>query len=122
MDIYVILSPENAFAHFRTLQIINFALYYMEHPRLIEGGVQSYLYDTLSTCHNNRVKIYSIALNVGVLVVFVLVVVAALYFCYKRKKTPYEIHQKMARDQEYVLSKIRYYQGEQQNLMTSPIG
>ena len=94
----------------------------MECPRLIEGGVQSHLYDTLSMCHSNRIKIYSIALNVGVFVVFVLVVAAALYFCYKRKKTPYEIQQKMVRDQEYILSKIRYYQGEQQNLMTSPIG
>jgi len=92
------------------------------YPRLIENGVRSYVHDTLTTCHENRIKIYSIALNVGVLVIFVAIVVATLYFCYRRKLTPYEERQKMLRDQEYVLSKIRFYQSEQKNLMTSPIG
>lgn len=94
----------------------------MEFPRLIEQGTQSYLQHTLSICHENRVRIYSIALNIAVLVLFVLIVGAALYICYKRKPTPYEARQKMLRDQEIILSKIRYYQGEQKNLMMSPIG
>ena len=94
----------------------------MEFPRLIEQGTQSYLQHTLSVCHENRVRLYSIALNIGVLLIFVSIVGAALYICYKRKLTPYEVKQKMLRDQEMILSKIRYYQGEQKNLMMSPIG
>jgi len=94
----------------------------MEFPRLIEQGAQHYLHETLSMCHNNRLRIYSYALNIGVLVLFVAIVTAALYFCYKRKPTPYEQRQKMMRDQEIILSKIRYYQAEQKNFMVSPIG
>lgn len=94
----------------------------MEFPRLIEQGTQHYLQHTLSVCHENRVRIYSIALNVTVFLLFVSIVSAALYICYKRKPTPYEANQKMLRDQEIILSKIRYYQAEQKNLMMSPIG
>lgn len=93
----------------------------MERPQLIEQGAQSYLYDKLLSCHSNRIQIYSIALNMGVLILFLLIVGLALYFCYKRKKTPYEIQQKMMRDQDIILSKIRYYQAEQQKMMTTPL-
>ena len=94
----------------------------MDHPRLIESGVGNYMHDALNMCHSNRVRIYSIALNAGVLIIFAAIVFLTLYFCYRKKPTPYEAHQKMMRDQEYVLSKIKFYQSEQKNLMTSPIG
>lgn len=94
----------------------------MDFPRLIENGVGSYMHDALQVCHSNRIRIYSIALNVGILIIFALVVIITLYCCYKQKPTPYEAHQKMMRDQEYVLSKIKYYQAEQKNIMRSPIG
>lgn len=94
----------------------------MDGPKLIEGNVNHYLYNTLRTCHENRVKIYSFALNAGVLLLFVLVVFTTLYYCYKQKPTAYEQQQKMLKDQQYILSKIRFYQAEQKNLMTSPIG
>jgi hypothetical protein len=94
----------------------------MDGPKLIEGNVNQYLYNTLRTCHENRVKIYSFALNAGVLLLFVLVVFTTLYYCYKQKPTAYEQQQKMLKDQQYILSKIRFYQAEQKNLMTSPIG
>jgi hypothetical protein len=93
----------------------------MEYPRLIEGGVRSHMQDTLAMCHDNRIKVYSVALNAGVLILFAVIVMLALYFCYKKKPTPYEQHQKMLRDQEYVLSKIKFYQTEQQNMTTSLI-
>lgn len=94
----------------------------METPRLIENGARNYIHDALEMCHNNRIKVYSMSLNIGVFVCFVVIVGLALYFSYKRKPTEYEIQQKMIRDQEMVLSKIRYYQAEQKNLMSSPIG
>lgn len=94
----------------------------MEYPRLIESGFRSTLQDTLSNCHNNRIHIYSIALNAIVLILFVIIVVVTLYYCHRSKPTAYELQQKILRDQQYVLSKIRFYQAEQKNLMTSPIG
>jgi phosphotransferase system glucose/maltose/N-acetylglucosamine-specific IIC component len=94
----------------------------MEHPRLIDTTARNYLQNALQSCHENRVKIYYYALNIGVFIAFVCIVGFTLYLCYRNKPTPYEQRQKMIRDQEYVLSKIKYYQSEQKNLMTSPIG
>jgi hypothetical protein len=91
----------------------------MDHPKLIDNGAINYMYDALQICHTNRVKIYYIALNIGVLILFLLVTGLILYYCYKRKPTPYELKRKMLKDQEYVLSKIRHYQREksQQQLL-----
>ena len=91
----------------------------MDSPKLIDNGAINYMYDALQICHANRVKIYYIGLNVGVFVLFVLVVGLILYYCYKRKPSPYELKKKMLKDQEYILSKIRFYQREksQQQLL-----
>jgi len=79
-------------------------------PSLIENSVKDYLYDTLQKCHSNRVNVYYYTLNIGVFLFIVLVFGFALYYSGKNKKSEYEERQKLIRDQEYVLSKIRYYQ------------
>lgn len=91
----------------------------MEYPRLIEQGAHNYIQEALKICHNNRIQIYSYALNIGVLVIFLAIAGTTLYYCYKRKPTPYELRQKMLKDQDYVLSKIRYYQAEKANLSSA---
>lgn len=63
----------------------------MDHPRLIETGIGNYMHDALNTCHSNRVRIYSIALNVGVLLLFIAVVCLTLYYCYRKKPTPMKL-------------------------------
>jgi hypothetical protein len=88
----------------------------MEYPNLIDSRVMYYMQDTLQMCHNNRVRIYSIALNIGVLILFVVITFITLYYCYKQKPTPYELKKKMLKDQDYVLSKIRHYQAEKLKL------
>lgn len=40
----------------------------------------------------------------------VIVVGSILYFCRKRKLTPYELSEKQRKEQEYIVSKIRQYQ------------
>ena len=67
----------------------------MDSPKLIDNGAINYMYDALQICHANRVKIYYIGLNVGVFILFVLVVGLILYYCYKRKPSPYELKKKM---------------------------
>jgi Na+-transporting NADH:ubiquinone oxidoreductase subunit NqrC len=93
----------------------------MEMPRLIEPNARYFLYNTLQKCHDHRVQIYTMVLNVGIFLLFVLIVGSILYYCYKKKLTPYEQQQKMLRDQQYILSKIRYYQSENMNKQTSEI-
>jgi hypothetical protein len=87
----------------------------MENPRLVEPSMKNYLHTTLQNCHNMRVKLYTTIFNVVIFLLFVFVMGGTLYYCYKRKPTPYENYQKMMRDQETILSKIRYYQNERIN-------
>jgi hypothetical protein len=91
----------------------------MDQPKLIESSAKNFLFQTLQKCHNNRVTIYYYCLNFGILAVFVLVVGLVLYFSYKNKLTPYEMQQKMLKDQQYVLSKIRYYKEDKKEMEQS---
>jgi hypothetical protein len=90
----------------------------MEYPRLIEPSVKNYLFSTLQQCHDRKELFYAWVFNAGLLIVMVLVVGSILYYCRKRKLTPYELSEKERKDQEYVLSKIRQYQTVKK---TSPI-
>ncbi len=82
----------------------------MEYPRLIEPNVKNYLFSTLQQCHDRKEVFYAWIFNAILLLIIVLVVGSVLYYCRKRKLTPYEQSEKMRKDQEYVLSKIRQYQ------------
>lgn len=94
----------------------------MNYPSLIDYNSRQHLTNTLQRCHENRTTIYYYALNIGVLVLFCVIFGSALYFCYKNKPTPYEKHQKILKDQEFILSKIRFHQDnykQQQNQMSN---
>lgn len=91
---------------------MRFLLYYMEAPRLIEPNARAFFQSKLESCHSNRVKIYMTALNISVLMFVLFLFGGYLYYCYKNKPTVQERNQQMIRDQQYVLSKIRYYQNE----------
>jgi hypothetical protein len=91
----------------------------MDQPRLIENSAKNYLYQTLQKCHHNRTNVYYYSLNLGVLVIFVGIVALVLYNSYKNKLSPYEHQQKMLRDQQYILSKIRWHQEDRKNMQQS---
>jgi len=90
-------------------------------PKLIEPNVFYNLQNNLKMCHDNRVQYYSYAFNLIILIIFVVVVFLSLYFSYRKKPTQYEKEKKMYLDQQAVLNKIRYYQEQQKNVLTSPI-
>ena len=52
----------------------------MDGPRLTENNFGEYMLTRLKSCHENRVKIYSFALNVGIFILFVLIVGFFLYY------------------------------------------
>jgi len=85
-------------------------------PRLIEPGSRFYMSELLNKCHENRVNIYLYSLNIGVFILFALVVFLVLYYSYKSKLTPEEEYQKKIKEQEYVLSKIRFYKDHQRSI------
>lgn len=85
-------------------------------PRLIEHGAKYYMSNVLTDCHSNRVNIYLYALNIGVLILFVGIAGLILFYCYKNKLTPEAVYQKQLKEQEYILSKIRFYKDHQMSI------
>ena len=88
----------------------------VEAPRLIETGAVYYMSNVLNSCHSNRVNIYLYALNIGVFILFVFIVGLILYNCHKSKMSPEQAYQKQLKEQEYILSKIRYYKDHQASI------
>lgn len=93
----------------------------MDQPRLIENSAKNYLFQTLQKCHYNRVSIYYYALNIGVFLLFVGIVGSVLYYCSKQKLTDYDKQQKMLKDQQYIMSKIRYYKEDKKVMRESQV-
>lgn len=79
-------------------------------PKLIDNNSRSYLVNVLQKCHDNRVNVYYYVFNLGIFISFILIFGFALYYCYTNKPSEYEKKQKMLKDQEYILSKIRFHQ------------
>ena len=85
-------------------------------PQLIETGAKTFMNSILQKCHSTRVNIYIYALNISVFVIFVGSVCIILYCCYTNKLSPNKNHQKIREDQEYILSKIRFYKDYKRNM------
>ena len=79
-------------------------------PRLIDTSFKNYMFYNLQKCHEYKTNMYTYVFNIVVFLLFIFGFGIVLYFCYKGKKSPKEMQEKMLREQEYVLSKIRYYQ------------
>ena len=88
-------------------------------PQLIDNYAKFYLYDTLYSCHQKRIKYHSILFNAIVFVVFIGGLGIALYYCYKRKPSIEQSRSQMEQDQQFILSKIRFYQEHNQKIRES---
>ena len=93
----------------------------MNVTHLIDNNARFFLYNTLQKCHDNRVQLYSFALNIIVFILFVLIGGSILFYNYNIKPTYYETQEKMMQDQQYIVSKIRAYQMEKAKQKTSDI-
>lgn len=85
-------------------------------PRLIEPQARHYMADVLYKCTQTRAKIYTNVLNISVGVLFLGVSAAILYFSYRNRPTSQEKYDKEMKDQAYILTKIRQYKEERQNI------
>ena len=81
-------------------------------PNLVEPNVRYFIDNSLKSVHEYKMNTYTFFLNFTAVALFVLVFGGILYYRYKSKPTPYEIQQKMKRDQEIVMSKIQMYQDD----------
>jgi hypothetical protein len=91
-------------------------------PILTEPGVKYFLNETLKQCHAFKEKYNNMLFNIGLTIIFFIILAILLLYKYKGKLTPEEIEQKETQKKQYVLSKIRNYQEtklrEQQQLIT----
>jgi hypothetical protein len=88
-------------------------------PKLIDTSAIHYLDGALKKSHEIRIKYHRIIWNFGIVFVFVFIVGAVLYYRYINRPTPEEADYKLIKDQEYVLSKIRYFQEQNRRINES---
>ena len=91
-------------------------------PSLTEPGITYFLHQTLKQCHITKNTFHTTVVNVGLLIGFIIVLAAILFFKYKGKMTPVEKRKKDYEKQQYILSKITKLQHakrvERQELIT----
>lgn len=85
-------------------------------PRLIDESAKYFLDGALKKSHQVRVKFHTIIWNGGLVFLFACVFGAFLYYRYTHKPSQAEVNYKLIKDQEYVLSKIRYFQEQNQKM------
>jgi len=88
----------------------------MHSSHLIENGAHQYMNNLLHQCHDNRVNIYLYFLNISIFLIFTLVVCGILYYCYSYKRNPLEEQLMIKKEQDYILSKIRFYKDHQRTI------
>lgn len=93
----------------------------MNFPNLIEPTAKYFLTATLKKCHENRVYLYYLAFNTVIFISFCIITAVILYYCHANKPTPEERYYKMIRDQEFILSKVRFLNETKQQQKASSI-
>jgi p-aminobenzoyl-glutamate transporter AbgT len=79
-------------------------------PTLIEPGVKYFLNQTLKQCHVIKNNFHNFVFNMGLFIVFLLVLGFILIYKYKGRLTQYEKDKKNKEKQQYILSKIKMVQ------------
>ena len=92
-------------------------------PSLIEPGVKYLLHETLKQCKEYKNKYTNFLYNIGLFLLFMLILGAILVYKYKGKLTPNEVQQKEGEKRQYILSTIKNFQDAKriahQELITS---
>ena len=83
-------------------------------PTLIEPGTKYFLRETLKNCSKKRLFYNTVVLNIGLLLIFSAILGTFLYYRHKTKLTPKEKKEKLKREQEYIMVKLRNFNEEAQ--------
>ena len=81
-----------------------------EKPRLTEPGIKYFLNETLKQCHVYKINYNNILINILLLVGFLLILGAILFYKYKGRLTQVEKDRKTKEKQQYILSKVKSFQ------------
>ena len=93
-----------------------------QKPMLTEPGVKYFINETLKQCLQFKENHQHIIFNIGLLVMFFIILGVFLFYKYKGKLSEEEIEQKELLKKQYILSKIRNFKDakikSQQELIT----
>ena len=79
-------------------------------PTLIEPGTKYFLSQNLKQTHVYKIKFYNKMFNVGLFILFLLILGIILLYKYKGRLTPIEKEKMNREKQQYILSKIKKLQ------------
>lgn len=83
-------------------------------PLLTEPGVIYFLNQALKQSHIIRENFHNMIFNIGMFILFLLILGFILVYKYKGKLTPVEILQKNKEKQQYILERIKNFQIQKQ--------
>jgi hypothetical protein len=79
-------------------------------PNLVEPGVKFFLNETLKQTHLFRLKHHNTFLNIGLLILFIVILGIILFVKYKGRLSSVEREKKEQDKKQYILSKIKKLQ------------
>jgi hypothetical protein len=85
-------------------------------PQLVDNLSKQYLQNVLKQCNQTRTNMYVTMFNLIVLAILFIGGAITLYILYSSRPNKQQAYQKMMKDQDYVLSKIRFYQEQQKKI------
>ena len=85
-------------------------------PSLIDPRVKNMVNAALQRAHETKKLFYNSLFNLGLLLFFLLLLGATLYYKYKGKPTPQEMLLRNREKEKYILQKIQTFQLERERM------
>jgi uncharacterized protein YpmB len=82
----------------------------IRNPILVESGVKYFLNETLKQCHIFKERFHNWIFNIGLFLLFLVILGCILVYKYKGKLSPIEKQRKDREKQQYILSKVQKFQ------------
>jgi len=83
-------------------------------PILIEPGTKYFLRETLKNCSKKKLFFNTVVLNITLFFIFSTILGTFLYYRHKTRLTPKERKEKLKREQEYIMVKLKNFNEEAQ--------
>ncbi len=93
----------------------------METPILTEPGIRQYCLNSLKKCNENRMIYVNYIFNVGLFIIFVVLLSGMLWYMYKNKLNSGDKKKKFEEDRNYILNRIKSLSFDKQRLQNGLI-
>ena len=87
---------------------------FIDKPILVEPGASFFFSQSLHNCHEVKKSYMNKLINVGLFVLFVIIITVILLSMYKGKPTLYEKNEKTEKERLYILNQIKTMQLDKQ--------